>query len=170
MSTVRIALFALLAVSLSGCHAYHTRLFAKQDLQPPLAEAYLAASPGEGDVLAQGELSGVAKKKGNAGQVAVIAVDGVQYVRLTDWQTLEAPDVFFYLSNESAEAVAADRKAILRDPSRAVKLTANNLRPSNLGFAGEETWFLVPDGFADPASLHAYCLKFNVLFASAVLE
>jgi hypothetical protein len=169
--TVSSARIALLALTLSGCHAYHTRLFATQDQEPTLDEPYLTETPGAGGtVLAQGSLSGVAKKKGNSGEVALIAADGVQYIRLTDWQALEAPDLFFYLSGESSEMVAADKKTILQDPERAVKLTANNLRPSNLGFAGEETWFVVPDGFADPASLHVYCLKYNELFASAALE
>ncbi|MFT4978937.1 MAG: hypothetical protein ACI8S6_004847, partial [Myxococcota bacterium] len=131
------ARIALLALTLSGCHAYHTRLFAAQDEQPSLEEPYLTTAPtAEGTVLAQGSLVGVAKKNGNAGQIALVEADGVQHVRLTDWQTLEAPDLFFYLSREPAAAVASDRSTILQDPGRSVKLTANNLRPSNLGFEG----------------------------------
>ena len=72
-------------------------------------------------------------------------------MRIADWAVLEAPDVYFYISAETAGAVAADKGA-LRDPARAAKLTENNLRPSNLGFAGEETWFRAPRALKMPGA------------------
>ena len=169
------SLMAALSLGLlgsTGCSVYHKRVFAKQDQQEAAAEPYLlgAAPAAAGEAYAAGHFVGVDKRSGNTGEVTLYREpSGGLYVRIADWAVLEAPDVYFYVSAEPAAVVVAD-KAALRDAGRAVKLTANNLRPSNLGFAGEEVWFRVPEGLAEVGGVYVYCYKFNELFAAAALE
>ena len=165
-------LFLLAALPLGGCSVYHKRVFAKQDQQGAAAEPYLLDTAPEDAAAAHasGRFVGVDKRSGNTGEVSLHrSPGGTVYVHIADWTALEAPDLYFYIGAEPVAAGVFD-KAALRDPARAVKLTANNLRPSNLGFAGEDVWFRAPEGFEDAGAVYIYCYKFNELFAAAALE
>lgn len=161
-----------LGPTLSGCHLYHTAKFARQDKVAPLAEPYMVASPPVGlqsaRTLSSGALIGVHDSKGTSGQVSMVDVEGEKYIRVQNWSTVEGPDLYFYLVKEPLETLIKEPKRIAASAT-AIRLVANNLRPSNLGFAGEDLWLKVPPGFEDGQAVVIHCLAYTVLFSGAQL-
>ncbi len=162
--TLVVAL-AIAGCSTTGCHAYHTMKFAKQDKQPPSEEPHLLAQAPGGtlEILATAELAAIHKGKDMKGGVDLVSSEQGTFLHVTNWSTVEAPDLYFYLSMDSLHDLEEDNDRI-EDTQRSLQLTANNLRPSNLGFAGDSLWFSVPDEFAKAKSVVIHCTAFSKLF------
>jgi hypothetical protein len=159
-------------VSSPGCHVYHMALFAHQDKQPPIDEPLLLVTAPTGAdkavVVKQGDMAATHGRHHQPGFVELVSVDAQTYLHVSEWGTIEAPDLYFFLSNRSLADVDSEHKLLL-DESISIKLTRNNLRYSNLGFSGDSLWFLVPNEFADAQSVVIYCKKFSKLFTGTDL-
>ncbi len=149
----------------TGCHAYHTMKFSMQDKQEALVEPLMLKEAPNGDLttLASAELAPVHKGKQMKGAVSLVSNGQDTFLHVTHWSTLEAPDLYFYLSLDALHDLEEDPDR-LEDAARSLKLTANNLRPSNLGFSGDSLWFSVPEGFAEARSIVIHCTAFSKLF------
>lgn len=163
----------IVGVMLSGCGAHHERVFAKQAKQPALEEPFLALAPpvpSQRSLLAEGRLTGADKRHASTGEALLYETEDAWWVHITDWQTREGLDLYFYLSERTVPDVKLN-PGMLPENRATVKLTANNLRPDTLQFAGEELWFQVPkDTVGMPQSVHIYSEQRGTLFASAPLD